>query len=84
MDPDEALAQLRAHYQQAFRVLDGTDEDVDPALVLSSLAESAMALDGWLSRGGFLPVPWQRVAPTLQPPAARITQGQTAREGQTR
>jgi hypothetical protein len=54
MDPSAALASVRA----AFERLD----DLDPVAALSAAEDARTAferLDGWLSRGGFLPVPWQ-------------------------
>jgi hypothetical protein len=59
MDPDEVLAQLRRvaarvtteYFQQAT-----TTPVEDDAL---ELAEVGRALDGWLSKGGFLPRAWE-------------------------
>lgn len=55
MDPDEALAQLRAlcaEYNQAVES-DGTR----PTLALG-IVDEFQALDDWLTNGGFLPADW--------------------------
>lgn len=51
MDPDETLKSARA---AAERVHASSD---DAAI---ELAEAFEALDGWLSKGGFLPADWKR------------------------
>lgn len=52
MDPDEALRQLRADVA-TLSVAVGEDSP------LWAIVEHFSALDQWLSRGGFLPRPWQ-------------------------
>ena len=54
MDPDEALWRAREY---AIRVLNADSLESDEAV---ALAEALQALDGWLSRGGFLPEDWQQ------------------------
>ena len=63
MDPDEALAEIRdalaVYYggQSVSEHLAGVDRQEEAARVL---AERFEALDGWLSKGGFLPWAWRR------------------------
>jgi hypothetical protein len=54
MDPDAALAEIRELVRAA-------SEQRSPALSAEHrrLAELVFRLDGWLSRGGFLPTEWQ-------------------------
>jgi hypothetical protein len=52
MDPNEALARIRAELANGH-----TDPD--------RLVESVAALDGWLSKGGFPPSAWQPGMPAL-------------------
>jgi hypothetical protein len=56
MDPNEILARLREALSD-YRNSDGS-ESIWTAL--ESVAELFEALDGWLSRGGFLPDAWQQ------------------------
>lgn len=69
MDPNAALAELRAAMRQLenSRQLLGKEADLDAlwkAIVAADrLAESVEALDGWLSRGGFLPDAWAATMP---------------------
>lgn len=58
MDPDEALAQIRDLLANPNR----------PG-ALTDLAALVDGLDGWLSRGGFLPAAWVPPEPT-EPVAA--------------
>jgi hypothetical protein len=51
MDP---TANLTEALQLAADLVEGEDPDA------ARLAELVIALDEWLRRGGFLPVPWQR------------------------
>ena len=59
MDPNAALDNLReavARYNEAY-------DNGDPEgcrYAAHDLAEAADALDGWITRGGFLPTGWQR------------------------
>jgi hypothetical protein len=58
MDPNEALSNLRAAAERVNASLDAEQPvDEDDA---RELADAAQALDGWLSRGGFLPDGWKR------------------------
>lgn len=70
MDPNEALRLLRLHYKEIMRLIDKTnlydriDESGDNDLYdfmseANSLSEVAEALDGWLSKKGFLPDDWE-------------------------
>lgn len=54
MDPDATLAEVRLLSQ---RLLEESGGGLD-ALRLAELVES---LDGWISRGGFLPSDWNEV-----------------------
>lgn len=58
MDPDQALTDLRALCQAAIRQADGLAQPGDPSPDAAEVAEAALALDGWLSSGGFIPVAW--------------------------
>lgn len=58
MDPNEALRMLRGAYSRWEDTVGAhTGEHIDAA---SDLRDAAIALDEWLSRGGFLPEDWQR------------------------
>ena len=50
MDPNACLARIREIIEKGSHPLDHQDAE--------DLAENIDALDGWLSRGGFLPVEW--------------------------
>lgn len=57
MDPDTTLEQLReaqAQLQEAYRRDD--EQDINEALV--TIAHKSWVLDGWISKGGFLPRAW--------------------------
>jgi hypothetical protein len=61
MDPDEALAKAR----DALKILRDREDrgggNLEAAVRASSDLEDAFeALDGWLSRGGFLPEDWAK------------------------
>jgi hypothetical protein len=57
MDPDAALNELR---ELAGRLRDpGPEQVLDDLEDVGRMAELVEALDGWLSRGGFLPAAWQ-------------------------
>lgn len=56
MDPDKTLTDLRA---LAARVMRQSDEGEVDTVTADSLAEAVVALDDWLSGGGFLPVAWK-------------------------
>jgi hypothetical protein len=51
MDPNAALATIRA-------LIAGWK--IDGEIDCDSLAEHVDGLDGWITRGGFLPSAWQR------------------------
>lgn len=64
MDPNTALEAIRAHVDRARRQIDA-DTDHPSFSVVSNgtvvpLLDAVEALDEWLSRGGFLPEPWER------------------------
>jgi len=64
MDPNTALANMRAAIAE-YRRVDAERESglatfARLAEIGAEIAESADALDGWVSRGGFLPSAWQR------------------------
>jgi hypothetical protein len=52
MDPDAALARIRVLAKEILRVPPDTEGEA------IELAETIDGLDGWLSRGGFLPTDW--------------------------
>lgn len=58
MDPDETLRLLREAYSR-FEDVRGAESGpvVDAA---SDMRDAVVALDEWLSRGGFLPAAWRR------------------------
>lgn len=53
MDPNAALAQIRELTDKASRYGELSDSETN---LLVDLVEG---LDGWLSKGGFLPEPWE-------------------------
>ncbi len=63
MDPDRALRRLT---ELANRVVQGDPEQLewDRLVTLATeLAETILALDEWLRRGGFRPSAWKMTAP---------------------
>lgn len=54
MDPDEALRIIRVY---TARYLDSLEEP--EAEEVQRYAEAVDALDGWLTKGGFLPAAWR-------------------------
>lgn len=65
MDPNEALKNARAALAALRTRLDDgeeptSDTDAEVADHAGDLADAFEALDGWLSKGGFLPAAWQR------------------------
>lgn len=59
MDPDRALANARAALARMRQYDDECGADYTPATeAADDLAEAFEALDGWLSKGGFLPKDW--------------------------
>jgi hypothetical protein len=60
MDPNETLRRMRAAYAALLSDNVSRKEADDAA---EALADAAMALDGWMTRGGFLPLDWTAKAP---------------------
>lgn len=68
MDPDTNLKEQREIAREIQAIWDDCNEDgtltVSQMVVISEkagrLAELVEALDGWISRGGFLPAAWNR------------------------
>lgn len=59
MDPDEALKRLREKATEF--MLNLPEDPVDNLGVLGSeVVELFEALDGWMSKGGFLPAEWRK------------------------
>lgn len=57
MDPNDALRRLREAYSRYEDVVgNATGPIIDAA---SGMRDAAVALDEWLSAGGFLPTAWQ-------------------------
>lgn len=54
MDPEEALKNAR----EALDVLRGSVDNNELEAASADLADAFEALDGWLSKGGFLPTAW--------------------------
>lgn len=54
MDPNTALLTLRGEVQS---VLDNADESTSAFLL--NICELFDSLDGWMSKGGFLPDAWE-------------------------
>jgi hypothetical protein len=54
MDPDELLRQIRDRVAEVRSYLSGEPEDD----LIGDLIDKVTDLDDWLSRGGFLPMPW--------------------------
>lgn len=78
MDPNEALRMARKAQAEVMALTDRTgplsaDEEWRLRNAAGDLAEHFGALDGWLSRGGFLPAAWQ-AGTNAERPAARRTQ----------
>lgn len=68
MDPNECLKRLR----ECVRAMDEASTRMDSQRVLEEadeLVEVFDALDGWLRKGGFVPLDWQQ--PTSDIEAAR-------------
>ena len=57
MDPNEALRRAREATRKVFETIEGGSE---LRFASEDLAEAFEALDGWLSKGGFLPESWAR------------------------
>ena len=54
MDPNAALKELREQYESDEPDIDVTDTEAE-------LASRFVALDLWITAGGFLPKPWEEV-----------------------
>jgi hypothetical protein len=62
MDVNLALARLRDAIKAVRREQDGNDEPMTERQlrnVLENMTDYAESLDGWLSKGGFLPTAWE-------------------------
>lgn len=57
MDPDQTLAELRDALKQWSRTPIGDPREPE---IVARIAERFGYLDDWLTRGGFLPLDWQR------------------------
>lgn len=58
MDPDVTLARLRILATAVKNAVDSGMETM-PTAVPDEMAELVNALDGWISKGGFLPSDWR-------------------------
>jgi hypothetical protein len=58
MDPDANLAETRKLVDDIMRAIDG-DSPLDVSDV-DRLVELVRSLDGWITRGGYLPAAWAR------------------------
>lgn len=59
MDPDAALANLREALEKVIDMADqGRDHGDDYINALECVALQVQTLDGWMSKGGFLPRAW--------------------------
>lgn len=56
MDPNAALTELRGLLASR----DGAPEDGTYVATMDRIADLAESLDEWLTRGGFVPGPWER------------------------
>lgn len=54
MDPNEVLAQMR----RSILLMQEAEGDASFMTSAAELLDAAEALDGWLSKGGFLPREW--------------------------
>ncbi len=60
MDPDAALAGLRSAMAKLREEYDSSTTYERAGLELPKALDNFEALDGWLSRGGFLPRAWKQ------------------------
>lgn len=58
MDPNATLETIREQYATLRLMLDDTNGNLAEAA--EDLLDAIQDLDGWLSKGGFLPNDWQR------------------------
>lgn len=60
MDPNDTLTRIRDLITEHDDLAGEEDYDHNEAVrILFDLTVAIEDLDGWLSRGGFLPVPWK-------------------------
>lgn len=59
MDPNETLAELRAVIDEVRNAHLFPAKNLDDQM--DRMVELCRALDTWLSRGGFLPIAWQKL-----------------------
>ena len=60
MDPNEALLSIRRSVAAYLRMeVDNNTEIGDQDWDIDNIVENFQALDGWLTKGGFLPNDWQ-------------------------
>jgi hypothetical protein len=64
MDPNETLGIMLDRARSILDLRDECPEDDPMADEAVELAEACLALDLWLTRGGFLPRAWERKVPT--------------------
>lgn len=55
MDPNETLAEIR---RLGTRLIEEPSDNATFGLLAGALVAHIEALDGWLSKGGFLPTSW--------------------------
>lgn len=60
MDPNTTLSRMVWLAGRIHAAVDSGEPDERVAELADELATAALALDGWISRGGFLPKEWQR------------------------
>ena len=60
MDPDQVLSDLHDAVGLATALSDGDPVDFTAEQILADMTEAVMAMDEWLSKGGFLPANWAR------------------------
>lgn len=61
MDPNETLRRIRATLKRLDELSGrGPEWTVERRIETDVLRDEVEALDGWLSRGGFLPAEWER------------------------
>jgi hypothetical protein len=63
-NPMDPTANLREQLEIVRAILDLECEPIEPArlrIAAERLAELVEALNGWLSRGGFLPLQWRAI-----------------------
>lgn len=58
MDPNETLRELRVSIRKFREVADGSSGDAEHEAA-NEVVDKVEALDGWLTRDGFLPLDWQ-------------------------